>query len=218
MTLHSTSRELTACAFTRAELLVVCAVIGMLVALLAPMLANAKRRAQRITCIGHLKNIGLGYRIWATGHTNSFPMNLSTNLGGTHELLAGSETFRHFQALPNELNTPLILVCPSDTRKPAANFARLKNENISYFVGLDADETAPQTLLAGDRNLTINGVAVENGIVEVTGKTVVGWTATMHRGVGNVAVGDGSVQQATTLRLRDQMRNLGMVTNRLSFP
>src|SRR5262245_61030489 len=198
-------------AFTRIELLAVSAVIGILVALFAPMLSNAKRRAQRITCVGHLKNIGLSYRIWASDSTNSFPMNLSTNLGRTREAVASSEILGHFQGRSNELNTPLILVCPSDTRKAAADFARLKNENVSYFVGLDADATAPQTLLAGDRNLTINGVSVENAIIEVTGKTVVGWTAAMHKGVGNVAVGDGSVQQATALRLRDQMRNLGLV-------
>lgn len=212
------SQELTACAFTRVELLVVCGVLGILIALLPPMLANAKRRAQRIACVDQLKNLSLSYRIFATDPTNSFPMSLSTNLGGAFEVATASEAFRHRQGLSNELSSAQYLVCPSDTRKVAVDFAHLKNQNVSYFVSLDADETAPQTWLAGDRNLTINGVAVENRVIEVTGKTVGGWTATMHRSTGNVALGDGSVQQATTLQLGDLLRNLGMVTNRLAFP
>ena len=56
------------------------------------------------------------------------------------EFNTGADTFRHFQVMSNELSTPKILVCPADTRVAAANFVRLKNQNVSYFVGLEASD------------------------------------------------------------------------------
>src|SRR5881392_3561756 len=107
---------------------------------------------------------------------------------------------------PRATNTTRILVCPADTRKPAKSFSTLRNTNISYFLGLDADETQPSSWLAGDRNLTTNGVPLQGGMVDILPNSVVGWTHKMHRGAGNVAQGDGSVQQTTTSRLREMLR------------
>jgi hypothetical protein len=40
---------------------------------------------------------------------------------------------------------------------------------LSYFVGLDADETIPQTILAGDRNLV--GKTIVNDLLVLDAKT-----------------------------------------------
>jgi type II secretory pathway pseudopilin PulG len=140
--------------FTLVALLVIIAVLAILAAMLLPVLAGAHDRARRIQCVNNLKQSGLAFRIWAGDNSDLYPMAVSTNQGGTMEFNIGAGTFRHFQIMSNELNMPKILVCPADTRVAAADFAHLNNQNVSYFVGLDANEMSPQRFLDGDRNIT----------------------------------------------------------------
>jgi hypothetical protein len=145
-------------------------------------------------------------------------MSVSTNLGGTLEYVARGEMFRHFQVMSNELSTPKILVCPADVRQPANDFGpTFGNTNISYFVGVDADESKPQMLLSGDRNID-GGTKLANGILEITTNQLVSWSSRMHDGFGNVGIADGSVQQVTSSGLRSLLQQTGVATNRLAIP
>lgn len=60
-------------AFTLIELLVLLGTLAILAALLYPGFVNAKQKAQRIRCTSYLKQIGLGFRLWAGDHTNLNP-------------------------------------------------------------------------------------------------------------------------------------------------
>jgi Tfp pilus assembly protein PilE len=203
-------------AFTLVGLLIVLAVIGILAAMLLPALAKAKQRAQRIQCVNDLKQCGLADRIWAADNNDKFPMAVSNNLGGTLEWVSDGNAYRHFQIMSNELNTTKVLVCPADTRQPAVDFAHLQNQNVSYFVGLNAKPENERALLAGDRNIT-NGLSPVRTVLILPPNRPAGWTEMIHRGVGNVGLSDGSVQQLSTPGLQTAMKNTGE-TNRIALP
>jgi competence protein ComGC len=217
--MNITLNHFTKRGFTLVGLLVIIAVLAILAAMLLPALAAAKRKAQRINCVNNLKQCGLAFRIWEGDNGDKFPMSVSTNKGGAMEYADGENTFRHFQVMSNELSTPKILICPADTRVAAKNFARLKNQNVSYFVGLDAEDTHPQMLLDGDRNITVD-TEPENGILKVVPGQNVSWTETMHVNQGNLGLSDGSVQELSNSGLRNALQNSGDATNlwRIALP
>lgn len=199
-------------------LLVMLAVIAIVAAMLLPALAKAKQRAQRINCVNNLKQDGLGFRSWALDQDDRFPMAVSNAQLGTLEFVNdGRLMYHHFQALSNELNIPKTLVCPADNRQPAFRFADLKNQNISYFIGLDAQDAYPGMFLTGDRNIT-NGLTPRLSILELRPDHPAGWTREMHDGVGNIGLADGSVQTFTTTRLHGATRYTGNTTNRIALP
>jgi prepilin-type N-terminal cleavage/methylation domain-containing protein len=204
------SRIITLRAFTLVELLVVLGVIALMVAFVLPGMARAKQKAMRIQCTNNLKQLGLASRTWVIGGMAT----LSTNrLAGLGRITSG-EAFRYFQVVSNELGNPKILVCPADTRVPAKDLGPgFSNANLSYFVGLDAEETYPSMFLYGDRNLT-NGLPIQEGILYLPPNRPVGFTHELHNCQGNIALADGSVQGFTSGRLSSAT---GM-TNRLAMP
>jgi prepilin-type processing-associated H-X9-DG protein len=203
---------------TLIEALAVIVILMLLAGVLLPPLALAKYKARRVGCANNLKHVGSSFQVFANNHADKFPMQLPTHQGGSLEFVASGNAFRHFLAISNDLTTPQILICPADTRKPAASFSVLSNMNISYFVGLDALDTFPQSLLAGDRHLMTNGVPAASGILLLTTNLTVGWTTALHNGSGNVVLGDGSVQPLTSARLQKQIADSGIATNRLAIP
>jgi prepilin-type processing-associated H-X9-DG protein len=215
--MNSTLRHFTKPGFTLVGLLIIIAVVAILAAMLLPALASAKRKAQRINCVNNLKQDGLAFRLWEGDNGDKYPMAVSTNKGGTMEYAEGGNAFRHFQVMSNELSTPKILVCPADNRTAAASFARLKNQNVSYFLGLDATEVRPQMLLTGDRNVT-NGLSPVRSVLELRLEIPAGWTEAMHNGVGNIGLADGSVQQVSIPGLQQMLQKTGDSTNRVALP
>jgi competence protein ComGC len=209
------AKERASWAVTLIELLAIMLIVVLFAALVVPAMRRPKERAATIQCISNLKQIGVGFKVWALDHSNQFPARLSSTLGGSQE--NAGEAFRHFQILSNELGSPLVVLCPADTRGPAKDFGpSFSNSNVSYFVGLEATDDVPQMWLAGDRNIT-NGTPQKNGILTLTTNSVVGWTHEMHNLVGHVLLADGSVQQVNRSRLNQTLRFSGG-TNRLAMP
>ena len=204
-------------AFTFVGLLIIIALLAILAAMLLPALAKAKQRAQRINCVNNLKQCAISFMIWAGDNGDRFPMSVPATQGGTMEWVDGGNAFRHFQVMSNELNTPKILICPSDTRSVVYRFRELENQNLSYFVGLDATNTLPQGLLTGDRNVT-NGLAPQRTVLALRADRPAGWTPAIHVGQGNIGLTDGSVQQVTKTGLQSLLQSTGNRNNRIALP
>ncbi len=215
ITPRSTARR----GFTLTELLVVIVVFVVLVGMVIPGGSGNRARASRIQCVNNLKNAGLALRIFAADHAGAFPAALSaTNCGFQEPLADGSQLWRHWLVVTSELASPKLLLCPEDKRRvaaaafaPATNlpsqFVFSGNHQLSYFLGLHASELMPQSILAGDRNLTTNGTPVAPGQHVFPAGTRFGFTAELHNQSGNVLLGDGSVQQVTSGRLGEQFRD-----------
>lgn len=217
-------------AFTLIELLVVIAIIAILAALLLPALAKAKERARRASCANNLKQIGLAYKTFALDHDGRFPNMVPVSEGGLNSnpgYAPAGDAWRHFYAMSNELESPKILMCPSDTKNTqmANDFTQRADgfvlpggygdDALSYFAGLDCEETKPQSFVGGDYNIRlkpedcgtvhIRAYALCNQQNDAAAWAALAWTNNCHGdGFGSIALGDGSVQQLTTGALKEQ--------------
>ena len=59
--------------FTLVELLVVIAIIGLLAALLTPVVVNVRQKAGKVTCLNNLRQIGVGIGLYQSDHQGAFP-------------------------------------------------------------------------------------------------------------------------------------------------
>jgi prepilin-type N-terminal cleavage/methylation domain-containing protein len=191
--------------FTLTELLVVIAIIAILAALLLPALSGVKQKGKGVECINNHMQIGRGLRLWAGDNADKFPWTVPPNLGGSMGSIDWTENFR---AAATELGSPKILFCPTDKeRTKASSWSSLDAErHVSSFIGLDATDSKPQSILAGDRNVYGSSAGQDllfNKFQE--GSINAKWDTTMHNLQGYIVLADGSVQHVNNSQLQEHI-------------
>jgi len=217
--------------FTLKDLLVVFGVTALLVFVVFVQYPRARDGAWFIRCTSHLKQIGLSFKTFAIDNNEKYPFELSVTNWGTMEMITNKAVWPHYAVMSNELSTPKILVCPADRqRSPADSFLNVlpdsakhavpfDDRHLSYFVGVDGTQELPNSLLSGDRFLGMNGERLSPGLRFVSTNQVLRWVKSWHyQGRGNLLLGDGSVQQASSSRMQELFIAGGIETNRFLIP
>lgn len=149
-------------AFTLIELLVVIAIIAILAAVLLPVLATAKKKAQGTYCVNNLKQLDLAWLMFAQDNQDHLPLNLrNSQFGGW---VNGDQTVPSQEVIPYYLadypattppqlgpyvakNTP-VFKCPADLRQasfggtvngtpwPLASYPATRSYSMNGCVGL----------------------------------------------------------------------------------
>jgi len=223
-------------AFSFVDFIMIVVVLAVLAFVMLPLIAKRYAKASKVSCTNQLKQIGLAYRMWAIDNGDRFPMQVAVTNGGVMELIQNGLVYPTYLVMSNELNTPKLLICPaeSDRRRVVANsfdqsaptgathtYERspfTNDNNVSYFVGVDADGINPTTLLGGDDNFIVNGINPKSGLLLLQTNIPVSWTDKRHKKRGNLLFADGAVTGTTNPGIQTLLINTGIATNRLALP
>jgi hypothetical protein len=219
-------------ALTQTEVLCVIVGVLLLAAIALPFLAKQKANSAGGTCVYNLKQVGLAFRVWANDNDDTFPYNTTNCLAYTNE----TKAWLHYYVMSNECGYARILTCPQDTQRVSnrvhdfsmgpMGLLSKTNRAVSYFVGLDADETLPLVVLSGDRNLIAPTNFLAGPVLSLATNTPFLWGRDLHTNRGNIALSDGSVHNFDRWGLLSHLSSSsspgtiggGLATNRLLMP
>lgn len=193
-------------AFTLIELLVVIAIVSILAAILFPVFARARENARRASCQSNLKQMALGFLMYAQDYDERLP-TVTNNISGTfvwpNNQISGL-AYWNLKVYPYVKNTQ-VFNCPSANFRwgggPDSGLAYGASANLMYAV----DDVGPhiasivypaQTIMVADSANTINHNAGNYTIQSNynTSAPARGFISYRHLEGGNIAFTDGHVK------------------------
>ncbi len=209
--------------FTVLELLLVLVLVGILwVTLLSTVPCGGPRRTYTVHCMVNLRQIGMGYLMFAQNNQGQVPRQLMATNSQAAEFLDRRSPAIYFNPLRPYVGNKQVWVCPTDKLKVANKTNTLENRNVSYFLSLDVTAEMTNGVLAGDRHLSCNGTAVKSGIFTPGPNAAFGWTQELHpmvRGGGGILLfADGHAQFVRSDKLSRTVSAQEAPLNHLAIP
>jgi len=126
-------------AMTLVEVFVVIGVVAILLLLLLPAFVPRARIGGATQCFSNQRQIGIALRMFADDNNGQSPQVSNTTEGRWNSSASNSAAL-HFRALSNYPGGALgIWHCPADqSKQPLTNKSALTDQNLSYFISLDA--------------------------------------------------------------------------------
>jgi general secretion pathway protein G len=112
-------------AFTLIELLAVIAIVGVLAAIIIPVVGSARTAAKQSLSVSNLRQVGIGMQLYAQANRGHFPF--STH--GMAEAQSWINTIRPFLEHSHD-----VTICPLDPRADALRAERLSSYSLNEWM------------------------------------------------------------------------------------
>ncbi len=194
--------------FTLIELLVVIAIIAILAAILFPVFARARENARKSTCQSNLKQLGLGWHMYAQDY-DEWTVRVS---GGSDQRPLWTDALQ-----PYVKNTG-VLICPSDsTRVMSGGYAPTQTVTTGYGAycsqfgraGAQFGHPVDTVILADGTSFRTHIPAIARG---VTGGAACAdgaptWVHARHMDMANFLFADGHVKTLRPTSMYNELKH-----------